>query len=308
MKKAVVFPGQGAQKPGMFMELYDNYEVTRRVFDHASEIVGKNLVELCREGSKEELSLTVNSQPLILACGIAAWELYRMQSGNPEYVAGFSLGEYAALYAAGCISFTDVFKIIKVRAQAMQDAVPRGVGGMAAVIYSDEEGESKVADYFDGNDREVWIANYNTKGQVSIAGKLQDVEIACEELGELGIITKQLPVSAPFHCRLLEEARIRMSEEIAKISLNDAMIPVVTNVDGVADTAANIIREKMVEQVVAPVQWIKTMIYLKDNGVTSFTECGPGRTLSNFVRKMRFSDVSYYNIEDLNSLRNALTA
>ncbi|MGI6256696.1 MAG: ACP S-malonyltransferase [Anaerovoracaceae bacterium] len=305
MKKAVVFPGQGAQKPGMFMDLYESYDVVKTVFDQASQIIGNDLAQLCREGSREEMSLTVNSQPLILACGIAAWELYKMQNGRPEYLAGYSLGEYAALYAAGCISFTDVFKIIKIRAQAMQEAVPRGVGGMAAVIFSDEK---KVTDYFHQNHRQVWIANYNTKGQVSIAGKIGDVQIACKELDALGIITKQLPVSAPFHCRLLEDAKIRIAEEIHRVSLMDAAVPVVTNVDGEAETDANAIRRKMVEQVVSPVQWIKTMDYLSDNGVTSFTECGPGHTLSNFIRKMRYGNIHQHNIEDLDSLRKALAA
>lgn len=303
MKEAVVFPGQGVQKKGMFMDLAAEYDAVKKIFEEASDAAGIDLLELCREGGEEELSLTMNAQPAILACDIAAWELYRQKRGRPEYVAGFSLGEYAALYAAGCISLRDVFRVIAVRAEAMQKAVPVGEGGMAAVLF-EEGSRKKIDDYFDKNNKEVWIANYNTKGQITITGKSRDVRQACDELADMNVLTKQLPVSAPFHCPLLDGVEEKLEEVLEKVKISDAMIPVISNLDGLPETKAEILKRKAIKQAVNPVQWIKTMEYMDSQGVSAYTECGPGHTLGNFIKKMKLEGSRCCSIHNINSFRN----
>lgn len=302
MKEAVVFPGQGVQKKGMFMDLAAEYDAVKKIFEEASDAAGIDLLELCREGGEEELSLTVNAQPAVLACDIAAWELYRRKRERPAYVAGFSLGEYAALYAAGCISLQDVFRVIAVRAEAMQKAVPVGRGGMAAVLF-DEESWKKIDGYFDKNGKSVWIANYSTKGQITITGKSEDVRQACSELADMNVTTKQLPVSAPFHCKLLDGVEEKLEEALDAVKINDGVIPVISNLDGMPETKADILKRKAIKQAVNPVQWIKTMEYMDSQGVSAYTECGPGHTLGNFIKKMKFKDSRQYSINSLNSFR-----
>lgn len=302
MKEAVVFPGQGVQKKGMFTELAAEHDAVKAVFEEASDVTGIDLLELCREGDEEKLNLTMNAQPAVLACDIAAWELYRQKRERPDYVAGFSLGEYAALYAAGCLSLRDVFRVIAVRAEAMQKAVPIGRGGMAAVLF-DEGSRKKIDDYFDKNNKSVWIANYNTKGQIAITGKSNDLRLVCDELADMNVITKQLPVSAPFHCKLLEGVEEKLEEVLETVKINDAVIPVISNLDGLPETKAEILKRKAIKQAVNPVQWIKTMEYMDSKGVSVYIECGPGHTLGSFIKKMKFQDSRSYSINSVSSFR-----
>ena len=178
MKKAILFSGQGAQYKGMYVDLIETYNYIYNIFSEASYIVGVDLINMCRNGTAEEIALTQNLQPLILTCDIAAWELLKRSGVKPDYFAGYSLGEYAALYASGFFSFKDVMELVVVRANAMQKAVPIGIGEMAAIIFREP---SVVDNYFDNLKKRVWISNKNTKGQYSISGITEEVENACED-------------------------------------------------------------------------------------------------------------------------------
>lgn len=295
MKNAILFSGQGAQYPGMFVELIEKYDFVREIFEDASSIVNINLINLCRSGSKEELSLTENLQPLILACDIASWKLLENERVKADFFAGYSLGEYAALYASGFISFKDVFELITVRAQAMQTSMPVGTGGMAAVIFTDG---AVVDNYFVDLDKKVWISNKNTKGQYSIAGLKNDLKDVCADLTKMGVLIKKVPVSVPFHCELLKPAADIILNKLKTIDVHTSSVPIVVNYDGKPETNVVKIKEKVYYQSFNAVQWIDTMSFLYENDVKSFIECGPGHTLSNFARRMRFNDAAIYNVEN----------
>lgn len=303
MKKAILFSGQGAQYPGMFVALIEKYDYIKKIFSEASDIVGIDLINLCKNGTVEEMSQTQNLQPLILTCDIAAWELLKRNGVSADYFAGYSLGEYAALYASGFISFIDVMELIVVRANAMQTAVPIGVGGMAAVIFSDQ---SVVDNYFKSLDRKVWISNKNTKGQYSISGITEDLESTCEELKELGVLVKKIPVSVPFHCELLKPAADTIKNKLDQINVNEVSVPIVMNFDGTMETNIREIKDKLYLQSFHTVQWIETLNSLYSSNVTCFVECGPGYTLTNFTRRMRFENVQIHNVENDETLQKTI--
>lgn len=303
MKKAILFSGQGAQYPGMFVDLIEKYDYIKEIFFEASDIVGIDLINLCKNGTIEEMSRTQNLQPLILTCDIAAWELLKRNGVSADYLAGYSLGEYAALYASGFISFIDVMKLIVVRANAMQTAVPVGVGGMAAVIFSDQ---SVVDNYFERLDKKVWISNKNTKGQYSISGIAEDLESACEELKKLGVLVKKVPVSVPFHCELLKPAADTIKNKIEQINVNDVSVPIVMNFDGTMETNIQEIKNKLYLQSFHTVQWIETLDCMYSSNITCFVECGPGHILTNFTRRMRFENVQVYNVENDETLQKTI--
>ncbi len=303
MKKAILFSGQGAQYPGMFVDLIEKYDYVKKIFSDASDIVGIDLINLSKNGIAEEMSLTQNLQPLILTCDIAAWELLKRNGVSADYFAGYSLGEYAALYASEFLSFIDVMKLIVVRANAMQTAVPVGVGGMAAVIFSDQ---SVVDNYFERLDKKVWISNKNTKGQYSISGTGEDLESVCEDLKKLGIFVKKVPVSVPFHCVLLKPAADIIKNKLDEIGINEVSIPIVMNFDGKTETNIQEIKDKLYFRSFHTVQWIDTLNFLYSRNVTCFIECGPGHTLTNFTRRMRFENVQVHNVENEESLQRTV--
>lgn len=293
MGKAVLFSGQGAQTPGMFTDMYDKYEKVREVFDRASKIVGFDIEDMCRNGSIEKLSETEICQPVTLACDIAAWELLKEKGFKPDHVAGFSLGEYGALYAAGVLSFEDVFRLIRVRANAMAGALPKGQGAMAVVVFSDPQ---PVEQYFEDCKYNVSIANYNTKGQYTISGLAPDLESVEKELKERGIMVKRIPTSSAFHTKYMLPATEPLSDEMSKCSFRKPQIPIIMNYDGSNTEDVEEIQKKALLQTSNPVQWIKTLEYLNSQDVSEYYECGPGRTLTGFVKKMRFENVTLINI------------
>ncbi len=302
MKDAIVFSGQGAQYPGMFVDLIESYDCVKQIFEDASDIIKIDLIDLCRNGTKEQMALTENLQPLVLTCDIAAWEIIK-RNVNADFFAGYSLGEYAALYAAGVISFKDVMELIVVRANAMQSAVPVGKGGMAAVIFSDAD---VVDSYFENLDKQVWISNRNTNGQYTIAGLADDLGQVSKDLAAKGVIVKQIPVSVPFHCKLLLPAAEVIKEKLDQITINEPNVPIVMNYDGQIETDIQSIKQKMYYQAFNTVQWIDTLKCLNANGVTRFIECGPGHTLTNFVKRMRMQDVVALNVENSSTLEKVL--
>lgn len=299
----------------MGWELYENYEVARETFEEASAALGCDVARQCFEGPAELLNETANTQPAIVTVSVAAWRVWQERTGGavrPEMAAGLSLGEYSALVAAGALQFRDAVALVRRRGQYMQEAVPLGVGAMAAVLGLEREqvedacrqAQSELAAA--GRDVLVAPANYNCPGQIVIAGHAEAVSRAGELAKAAGAKrVVPLPVSAPFHCGLMQPAADRLAGDLAGIDIQPAQIPVVANVtaEPVREPAA--IRPLLIRQVSAPVRWEDSVRRMVRDGVTHFLELGPGRTLSGFVKKIAPEAVCS-NVENLDSLGKAL--
>jgi len=280
LKTAFIFPGQGSQAIGMGKGFAEG------LLDQASQVLGFDLKKLCLEGSEEDLKRTEISQPAILSVSFAAFKVLESKGVRADYMAGHSLGEYSALVAAGAISFLDAVKLVNLRGKFMQEAVPLGEGAMAAVLNLSRE---KIAECCNkAKDKGiVEMANFNSPGQVVISGEKEGVKEAsrlCREAGAKRVIS--LAVSAPFHCSLMKPAADKLKVELDKININDAVIPVVANVDAEPVASALKIKENLYNQVVGSVLWedsVKKMISL---GVSKFIEVGPGNILCGLVKKI----------------------
>ena len=304
-KVAVLFSGQGAQTPGMMKDICDEYSSSRRVFQFANESLGRDISFVTFEGTQEELNLTHNTQPCMLAADLAAYEALIANGVVAEAVAGFSLGEYGALVAAGCIAIEDVFPIIQKRADFMQEAVPVGEGAMAAIAGKTLEEVKELCDSVDGY---VVPANINCPGQIVISGKTEAVQTVVDNARAEKIKAMVLPVSAPFHCALLDPAAIKLAKEIELISFANPEIKVYMNVDGEAETSKEKIKEKLFLQAKSPVCWEKTLRNMYNDGFRVFVECGPGKTLSGFVKKTfkGQEDVVSLRVSDINALNETI--
>jgi [acyl-carrier-protein] S-malonyltransferase len=285
VKFALVFPGQGSQSLGM-MAAYGDESVVRATFDEASAALGRDLWQLASDGPAEALNQTVNTQPLMLTAGIAVYRLWQSLGGpEPALVAGHSLGEYAALVASGALTLKDAVPLVELRAKAMQEAVPAGQGAMAAVLGLDAE--SIIAACSESAQGEVVQAvNFNEPKQTVIAGHKAAVERAAEAVKAKGAKRAlMLPVSAPFHCSLMQPAAEKLKLRLAEISVTAPRIPVVNNVDvtQLSDPAA--IRDSLVRQAAAPVRWVETMQAMQSVGVTHVVECGPGKVLAGLAKR-----------------------
>ena len=304
-KLAFIFPGQGAQYVGMGKEIATEYKCASDIFDEATEALGFDIKEMIFNGDDETLKITENTQPTILTTSIACMQPLLEKGIKPDYVAGLSLGEYAAHVAAGTLSFKDAVALVKKRGKYMQEAVPVGVGAMAVIIgleNNDVVECCKEASQYGV----VEPTNFNCPGQVAIAGEVAAVEKASELCKGKGAKRAMLlPVSAPFHCSLLSPAGEKLAGELANITLNDMKIPVVTNVTAQCITDKSVVKDLLVNQVSKSVLWENCIRTMLDKGVDTFVEIGPGKVLSGFLKKIN-KDVKILNVENLESLNITL--
>lgn len=285
-KFAMVFPGQGSQSVGMLAGYGDLPEV-REVLAKASDVLKQDIARLIAEGPAEELNSTVNTQPVMLTAGYAAYQVWRTLGGAaPSVVAGHSLGEYTALVVAGSIPFEDALPLVRFRAQAMQEAVPAGQGAMAALLGLDDDAV-RAACSEAAQGEVVEAVNFNAPGQVVIAGNAAAVQRAMEQAKLKGAKRAvMLPVSAPFHSSLLAPAAARLREYLGKIEVGAPMIPVIHNVDVAEHTTPESIRDALVRQAASPVRWVETIRAMAARGVTTVAECGPGKVLAPLVKRI----------------------
>jgi [acyl-carrier-protein] S-malonyltransferase len=286
MKLAFVFPGQGSQAVGM-MKGFDGHPAVRATFDEASAVLGEDLWVLVTSGPEEALDLTVNTQPVMLTAAVAVWRAWQAAGGpQPAMVAGHSLGEYSALVASGALAFRDALPLVRFRAQAMQEAVPPGVGAMAAILGADDDAVAAACRKAAG-DGIVEPVNFNAPGQLVIAGDRAAVERAMQAAKEAGARRAvMLPVSAPFHSSLLRPAAERLARQLAQVPFAAPAIPVVHNVDVAQHADAAAIRAALAQQAASPVRWTQTIRAFAAAGVTHVVECGPGKVLANLVKRI----------------------
>jgi [acyl-carrier-protein] S-malonyltransferase len=300
---ALIFPGQGSQYPGMGKELSDNFPAARHIFEEADDALGFKLSKVCFSGSEEELKMTANTQPAILTASIAVLRVVELETGlKADYLAGHSLGEYSALVCSGALDFADAVRIVRARGTFMQEAVPVGTGSMAAMLSIEKDVLEEICrDAAQGD--VVSPANFNSPGQIVIAGSVSAVARAIEIARERGFKKSLLlPVSAPFHCALMKPAAERLSSVLDSVIYGDMLFPVVSNVEATANSDKGRVRDLLVSQVCAPVLWEQSVSAMVAMGVARFVEVGPGKVLSGLVKRIT-KEVSTANVEDLATLK-----
>ncbi len=306
-KIAFVFPGQGSQTVGMGKDLFEKFPEARQVFEAADDALSERLSKMCFEGPEDLLKLTANTQPAILTVSAAAYAVFSTRGPAPAFVAGHSLGEYSALVAAGAITLPDAVRSVRARGTFMQEAVPAGVGAMAAVLGLEPAKVKAICDEV-AQGQVVAPANYNSPEQTVIAGNAEAVERAGLKLKEAGAKrVLPLPVSAPFHCALMEPVKARLGGVLEKITVSTPKVPVVTNVEASPNADAARVIPLLLEQVSAPVRWIECVESLRQNGVTRVVELGPGKVLCGLIKRIA-KDIETFNVEDSASLEKTLTA
>lgn len=306
-KTAFLFPGQGSQAVGMGREAAEADGLARERFEQADEVLGYALSRLAFEGPEDELRLTANAQPAILTTSAALLALVEREwGGKPDFVAGHSLGEYTALMAAGVLRFTDAVSAVRKRGLLMEEAVPAGQGGMAAVLGLDREVVDAICASLREQGKVVEPANYNCPGQLVISGEKEAVDQAGKEAEEKGARrVVSLPVSGPFHSRLMKPAAEKMEAVLAALPLSPATLPVVTNVSARPETEAEAIRRTLVKQIYSPVLWEDSLRWMIGQGVDTFVEIGPGNVLTGLVKKVN-RKLTALSIQNMESLRKAL--
>ncbi len=305
-RTAYIFPGQGSQAVGMGKELFDNFAAAREVFQQADDALGFSLSEMCFSGDEADLQLTANTQPAILTVSVAAFQALVSEGGlKPDLVAGHSLGEYSALVAAGVLNFADAVRTVRKRGTYMQEAVPVGVGAMAAILGLDAASvEAGCAEAAEG--QICSPANINSPAQVVIAGDTDAVDRACEILKAKGAKRAiKLNVSAPFHCALMMPAQERLALDLDDLEYRSFEFPVVHNVDAAVNSDPGVVADRLKRQVSSPVRWLQSVEELDRNGITTFVEIGPGKVLTGLTRQIDRGAKSL-NVENVESLRNTL--
>ncbi|MDC1127453.1 ACP S-malonyltransferase [Candidatus Pelagibacter sp.] len=286
---SVIFPGQGSQIVGMGKEFYDRFDLVKNLFKEADDTLNFSISKLILEGPKEELDLTANTQPAIFLISYSIYNVikkeFNIDLGKAKYFAGHSLGEYSALSCAGYLNFSDTLKILRVRGDAMQNAVPKGEGGMVAVLGSKIQIIEKIL-----NDNEqnlsAQIANDNSEGQIVLSGKTDDLDKLILILKDNLIKNIKLPVSAPFHCNLMNKATNIMNDELNKLNFNDGENKLISNVTANEILNTTELKELLVKQIENRVRWRESVINMIDSGVNHFIEIGPGKVLSGLVKRI----------------------
>jgi [acyl-carrier-protein] S-malonyltransferase len=299
---SVIFPGQGSQLIGMGKDFYDKYSLVQDLFKEADDTLDFSLSDLILNGPKEDLDLTENTQPAIFLISYSIFKLikeeFNIDLNKANFFAGHSLGEYSALASAGALSFSETLKILKIRGKAMQSSVPNGVGGMTAVLGSEIE---IVENIINENKAkfECFIANDNSVGQIVLSGNIEDLEKMMIILKSANIKNIKLPVSAPFHCKLMSKATLVMKEEIAKLKFKESKNILISNVTGKEIANSNELKDLLIQQIESRVRWRESVLLMINRGVNQFIEIGPGKVLSGLIKRIdRNVKVSAINTEE----------
>ena len=304
---SVIFPGQGSQSVGMVNDLYKKFDVVKKLFNQADDILNYSLTKLIIDGSKENLDQTENTQPAIFLVGYSIFQLAReefsIDLNKAKFFAGHSLGEYTALAAAGSLGFADTLKLLRVRGKAMQEAVPRGQGGMIAVLGSNIEFIEKII-LDNKNDYECFIANDNSNGQLVISGTIKDLDLLIVDLKKNNIKNIKLPVSAPFHCKLMSNATKIMNSEIEKCDFKKPNNTLISNVTSEEVKDSFLLKELLIKQIESRVRWRESVNYMIKNKINKFIEIGPGKVLSGLIKRIdkNVTTSSVNNEEDINKI------
>ena len=299
---SLIFPGQGSQLVGMGKDLHDKYSVVQELFKEADNTLGFSLSNIILNGPKEDLDLTENTQPAIFLISYSIFRLikeeFNIDLNKAKFFAGHSLGEYSALASAGVLSFSETLKILKIRGNVMQNSVPKGVGGMIAVLGS----EIGIIENFINENKtkyECYIANDNSLGQIVISGNLEDLEKMMIDLKLANIKNIKLPVSAPFHCKLMNKASVVMKEEISKLNFEEPKNILISNVTGKEISNSNELKDLLVKQIESRVRWRESVLLMIDKGINQFIEIGPGKVLSGLIKRIdKNVKVSTINTEE----------
>ena len=308
VKIAFVFPGQGSQFVGMGKDFYDHVSSARKLLDEANEVLGCDLTSICFNGPEETLKLTENTQPALLVHSTMALKILRENGIDSVLAAGHSLGEYSALVSAGALQFKDAVRLVRLRGQFMQEAVPVGVGSMAAIIGLEIDTLQQLCDQISEDSCIVQPANLNSPVQIVIAGHKEAVEQVSEKALKAGAKKAVLlPVSAPFHSALMKPAEIKLQKELEQIEFYDLSYPVITNIEAKPITKGSEARSALVKQVCSPVRWSETMQVLVDQGIETVIELGAGKVLSGLIKRFN-RGIKCYQVGDRESLSQTLAA
>ena len=305
---SVIFPGQGSQIVGMGKEFYDKFDLVKKLFKEADETLNFSISNLIFEGPKEDLDLTINTQPAIFLISCSIFNVikteFNIDLNKAKYFAGHSLGEYSALSCAGYLNFSDTLKILRIRGDAMQNAVPKGQGGMIAVLGSTVENIEKIL-LENENNFKAQIANDNSVGQIVLSGKTDDLEKLMKVLKDNNVKNIKLPVSAPFHCSLMNNATKIMTEELNKLNFGNSENKLISNVTAEEIKNSEDLKELLIKQIENRVRWRESVINMIDNKVNHFIEIGPGKVLSGLVkrinREVKIDTIN--NTEEIESLK-----
>jgi [acyl-carrier-protein] S-malonyltransferase len=307
---AFVFPGQGSQKVGMLGSAHERFSSVRDTFAEASQVLGYDMWDLVSNGQQDALNMTETTQPVLLTASVALWRAWQEQGGSrPSIMAGHSLGEFSALVCAGALEFADAVQLVKQRGAFMQTAVPVGEGAMAAIIGLDDESINRICGEVASSSGQVVAAvNFNSPGQVVIAGHTAAVDLAIGLLKEAGAKRAlPLPVSAPFHTELMKPAGERLAQVVAELTVKTPEIPVVHNVNAATESDPIRIRSLLVEQIYSPVQWTRCIQTIVESGASHIAECGPGKVLSGLSRRID-KTLQGFSLEEPDDLQAALEA